>query len=221
MNGKNENKKLGRIVRFTGWGALLMATIGLILFSPLSASGQDVRRGRGIDEAGGAGGHPYGAPGAGPHRFASDPDEHIAFLEIVLDLSADQVKEIEPILAEHHEKIAGLRGEGRKQGRHHDMRMKRMHRSGRCDKVDRTEMRAKIRRQRRELEQDREKMRASMERSRDELDKKLSKVLDDGQMEKYRKLRVLREDRREHRQELREERREGREDGRGRRGNRA
>jgi hypothetical protein len=146
---------------------------------------------------------------AGPHRFGNGSDGGIGFFKIVLDLSDSQVSEIEPILTEHHEKMAELRGKGTMQGQR-AMKMKRMHRNDCCDKVDRTEMRANMRRQRRELEKDRGEMHTRMERNREELDGKLAKILDDGQMKKYRDLRELREDRREERQSSHEERRERR-----------
>jgi len=209
MNTKESRKKMKGIVRFTGGGALLLAMIGLIMFSPLSAGERGARHGNEYIGAGGAGGHHIGAMHAGPRHPGINTGDEIAFLEIVLDLSASQVEEIEPILAEHHEKMAGLRGEGGIQGRH-DKRMKRMHRDARCDKVDMTEMRAEMRRQRREFEKDREEMHKRMERNREEFDGKLAKVLDDDQMEKYRKLRELREDRREERREYREERQQRR-----------
>jgi hypothetical protein len=206
MNTNDSVKKIKGIVRFTGGGALLMAIIGMIIFSPLSAGEQGARHGSVCIEAGGAGGHQFGAMNAGPRRLGNDPERGIEFFEIVLDLSDDQVEELKPILKEHHEKMAELRGDGRNHG-HRAMRMKRMHRNDCCDKVDMTEERAAMRRQRRELEKDRDKMHDRMERSREELDEKLAKVLDDDQMEKYLKLRELREEHREHRRENRQERR--------------
>ena len=205
MNTKESRRKIKGIVRFTGGGALLMAIIGMIIFSPLSAGEQGARHGRGDSEACEVGRRDFGAAHAGQHRFGINSEDHIAFLEIVLDLSDDQVEELEPILAEQHEKTTDLRGEHRMHSRQ-AMRMKRMHRSERCDNVDHTEMRANMRRQRREFEKDREEMWASRERHRNEMDEKLAKVLDDGQMKKYRELRELREDRREERQEHREQR---------------
>ena len=204
MNTKENGKKIKRTVRFTGGGALILAIIGLIMFSPLTASERGASRGHGDSGAGMAGGHHIGAMHAGS-RFGNGPEGGIEFFEIVLGLSASQVEEIEPILAEHREKMGELRREGRMQGRH-DMRMKRMHRDDRCDKVDRTEMRAEMRRQRRESGKDRDEMHKRMDRNREELDGKLAKVLDKDQMEKYRRLRELREDRREERREYREER---------------
>ena len=201
-------KKRNWIVRFTGDGALLLAIIGLILVSPLSASGQDALPEKSNSEAVEVGEHHFGAMHAGPHRFGNGLEGRIKFFEIVLDLSADQVKEIEPILAEHNEKMAEIRGD--RMGARRKKRMNRMHRRDRCDNVDRTEMRANKRRQRRELEKERAVVRVSVERNREELDKKLEKVLDDDQMKKLRELRELREDHREQRQELREERRERR-----------
>lgn len=214
MNTKESRRKIKGIVRFTGGGALLMAIIGLIIFSPLSAGEQGARHVHGNHEAGAAGRRNFGAAQVGLHRFGIGSEDHISFLEIVLDLSGDQVEELEPILAEQHEKTAELRGENRMYSRQ-AMRMKRMHRGDHCDKVDQTEMRANMRRQRREFEKDRDRMLKRMEMHRAEFDKKLAEVLDDGQMKKYRELRELREDHREewreHRKELREQREELRE----------
>ena len=42
----------GRLVRFTGGGALLMALIGLILLSPLAVNGQDGQYGYGKGQGG-------------------------------------------------------------------------------------------------------------------------------------------------------------------------
>lgn len=208
MNTKESRKKIKGIVRFTGGGALLMAIIGLIIFSPLSAGEQGARHGHRNHEAGASGRRDFGAAHAGSHRFGINSEDQIAFLEIVLDLSEDQVEELEPIIAEQHEKMAELHGD-RMQGRR-AMRMKRMQRRDRCDKVDLTEMRANMRRQRRELEKDRDEIRDTMEKNRDEFDEKFAKVLDDGQMKKYRELRELREERREERRENREERQQRR-----------
>jgi len=209
MNTKESRKKIKGIVRFTGGGAILMAIIGLIIFSPISAGEQGARHGHRNHEAGASGRRDFGAAHAGSHRFGINSEDQIAFLEIVLDLSEDQAEELEPIIAEQHEKMTELRGEGRMHGRR-AMRMKRMQRHERCDKVDQTEMRANMRRQRRELEKNRDEMRASMERHRNEMDEKLANVLDDGQMKKYRELRKLREERREERRENREERQQRR-----------
>ncbi len=194
------------IVRFTGGGALLLAIIGLIMFSPLTASERGARHGHGDFEAVEAGGNNFGAMNAGPRRFGNGPEGGIEFFKIVLDLSDSQAEELEPILAEHHEKIGELRGKGRMQARQ-AMRMKRMHRNDGCDNVDQVEMRAKMRRQRREFEKNRNTMRKRVDRNREELDEKLAKVLDDDQMEKYLKLRELREEGREERREHRQERR--------------
>jgi hypothetical protein len=199
----NTKKRLKGIVRFTGGGALLLAMIGLISLSPLTASGQDASMDCGAGEAGG---HHIGAVHAGP-RFGLGPEGGLEFFRIVLDLSDSQVREIEPVIAEHQEKMAELREKGARRVRR-AARMNRMHACGCCDRVDRTEMRAKMRRQRREFEKEREEMRERVERSRGELEERLEKILDDGQMKKYRELRELREQRREERRELREERRE-------------
>lgn len=206
MNTKESRKKMKGIVRFTGGGALLLAIIGLIMFSPLTASERGARHGNECTEAGEAGGHQFGAMNAGPRRLGNAPERGIEFFTIVLDLSDSQVEELDPILSEHFEKMSELRGKGMAQGRR-AMRMKRMHRNDRCDKVDMTEMRADMRRQKREFEKNREEIRGSVERNHEELDKKLAKVLDDDQMEKYRKLRELREEGREERREDRQERR--------------
>jgi hypothetical protein len=199
MSAKDRSIKLDRIVRFIGRGALLMAIAGLIIYSPLSAVEQDAT---GADEY-------VGADKTGPLHLGICPEEHVAFLEIILDLSASQVKEIEPILAEHHEKMRELRREARVGGRQ-AMRMNRVHRHECCDMLDRTEMRAKMRRQRREFGEDSEKIRKRIERDRDEFEKKLAGVLDDGQMKKLRELRELRDTRREERQEYRQKRSERR-----------
>lgn len=206
MNTKRSRKALNGIVRFTGGGALLMAIIGMIIFSPLSAGERGARHGNELTEARGAGGHQFGAMNTGPRRLGNGPERGIEFFTIVLDLSDSQVEELQPILAEQHEKMSELRGKGMAQGRQ-AMRMKRMHRDDRCDKVDRTEMRADMRRQKREFEKNSEEMHKRVERNHEELDKKLAKVLDDDQMEKYLKLRELREDRRDQRREHRQERR--------------
>ena len=190
-------KKTGimKLVRFAGGGALLMALIGLILYSPLSASERD------------------GRSHSGPHYIGADPEGHVEFLEIVLDLSEKQADEVREILAELHEKrmkfdngrmMAGHRGQGTR-GRH-EARRNHVHRHSDCDRVDRTEMRARMRRERREFEKDREKTRSRIERHRSETEKKLAKVLDDSQMNKLRELHELREDHRDQRQERRERR---------------
>ncbi len=195
----------GRLVQFTGGGALLMALIGLILSSPLSASGQDGQYGYGA----GHGGRSH----SGPHYIGADPEGQVEFLQIVLDLSEKQTEEVREILAEQHEKrmkyadgrrMAGRGGKGT-YGRH-EARRNHMHRHSDCDRVDRTEMRARIRRERREFEKDREEIRGRMERHRGETEEKLAKVLDDDQMNKLRELHELREDHRDQRQERRERR---------------
>ena len=206
MNTKESRKKIKRFARFTGGGALLLAIIGLIIFTPLSASERGARHEKECIEAGGAGGHQFGAMNAGPRRLENGPERGLEFFTIVLDLSESQVEELDPILSEHFEKMGELRGEGRMQGRR-AMRMKRMHRDGGCDKVDMTEMRANMRRQKREFEKTHEEMHKRVERNREELDEKLAKILDDDQMEKYLKLRELREEGREERREHRQERR--------------
>ena len=202
MNAKKNREKMNWIVRFTGGGALLLAIIGLIHNSPLSASEQGARHEYRVHEAGEVGRRYFGAVHASPRRFGSGSENHIAFLEIVLDLSESQVEEIEPILNERREKMDELRSRGRMQGRR-AMRMKRMHRSDCCDKVDRTSMRADMRRQRREFEKDRDSMRSRIERHREEMDEKLAKVLDAGQMKKLSELRELKSGRREERRERR------------------
>ena len=207
---KGKKTGFGRLVRFAGGGALLMALIGLILFSPLSASGQDGNYGYG---AGQGGRHSADRSHSGPHYIGTDPEGHVEFLEIVLDLSEKQTEEVREILAQQHEErmklhedsmMAGRRGRGM-QGRH-ETRRNRMHRHNDCDRVDRTEMRARMRRERREVEKDREEMRSSIEKQRGETEKKLAKVLDDDQMQKLRELHELREDHRDQRQERRERR---------------
>jgi len=209
MNGKN-GKKSVRTARSAGGGALALAIIGLILFSPLNA-------GAGAD---GTGRHHPGSMDAGQRRLAADPQTHIAFLEIVLDLSADQVEEIRPVLAEHREKVDEIHEKYGMRPRR-DIRMNHMQGRGCCDKVDRTEMRGEIRRQRREMEKDREKMHQRLERSRRDMDDRLAGILDEGQLRKYRALRELQDDRREHRADRREhraDRREHREERRQRHG---
>ncbi len=202
-------KKTGfeRLVRFTGGGALLMAVFGLILFSPLSASGQDSYYGYG---AGNGGRHVAGRSHSGPHYIGADPEGHVEFLEIVLDLSEKQAEEIRGILAEQHEKrmklddgrmMAGHRGRGM-YGRH-KTRRNHVHRYSDCDRVDRVEMRSRMRRERRELNKHREKMRSRMDNLREETEKKLATVLDDSQMKKLRELHELRNDHREERRERR------------------
>ncbi len=205
-------KKTGleRLVRFTGGGALLMALIGLILLSPLSASGQDSHYGYG---AGYGGRHSADRSHSGPHYIGADPEGHVEFLEIVLDLSEKQAGEVREILAEQHEKrmkfddgrrMAGRHGRGMHAG--HEARRNNMHRHSDCDRVDRTEMRARMRRERRKFEKDSEKTRSRIERHRGETEKKLAKVLDETQMKKLRELHELREDHRDQRQERRERR---------------
>jgi len=205
-------KKTGfeRLVRLTGGGALLMALIGLILFSPLSASGQDGNYGYGT----GQGGRHYADRShSGPHYIGADPEGHVEFLEIVLNLSEKQSEEVMVILEEQHEKrmkfddgrrMGGRYGKGMN-GRH-EARRNHMHRYSDCDRVDRVEMQARVRRERREFEKDREKTRSRIERNRRETEEKLAKVLDDSQMKKLRELRELREDHRDQRQERRERR---------------
>jgi hypothetical protein len=186
-------------VGFAGACALL-AMIGLIVFSPLTASGQGAlseNEARGAEAAGAC---DLGAFHAGP-RFGPG-GEGIEFFRIALDLTDDQAREMEPILEEHHDKMMKLR-EGGIGGRRAEMRMNRMHRHNRCDRVDRTEMRANMRRQRREMEKDREKIRKRIDRGREDLDKKLSRVLDKDQMRKFRELRELRESRRHDRRDAR------------------
>lgn len=200
----------GRLVRFTGGGALLMALIGLILLSPLSVNGQDGQYGYGKGQGG-----RYSADRShsGPHYIGADPEGHVEFLEIVLDLSEKQAEEVKEILAEQHEKrmkfddgrrMYGRRGSGT-YGRH-EARRNHVHRHSDCDRVDRVEMQARMRRERREFDKDREKTRSRIERNRKETEEKLAKVLDDGQMKKLRELHELREDHREERQERRERR---------------
>lgn len=202
-------KKTGfeRLVRFAGGGALLMAIIGLILFSPLSASGQDGRHGYGT---GYGGRHSADRSHSGPHYIGADPEGHVEFLEIVLDLSEKQAEEISEILAEQHEKrmkfdggrmMAGYRGRGMN-GRH-EARRNHVHRHRDCDRVDRTEMRGRMRREKREMNEQREKFQGRMDRLRKETEEKLATVLDDSQMKKLRELHELREDHREQRQERR------------------
>jgi hypothetical protein len=215
MKRESRGKKLNGIIRLTGAGAILMAMIGLITFSPLAAG---ARNECGNFGAGAAGGHHFGAVNAGP-RLGPGLEGGIEFLRIVLDLSDSQVKEIEPIIEEHREKTAGIRGEGRRTRR--DMRINRMHGRHRCDNVDRTEMRANMRRQRREFEKDREEIRESLDRNREEFEEKLSGLLDNGQMKKFRELRELRGKRRAERQKHREERQEQREERHERRGRKA
>ena len=197
-------KKTGfeRLVRFAGGGALLMAIIGLILFSPLSASGQDGNYRYG---AGDGGRHSGDRSHSGRHYVGADPEGHVEFLEIVLDLSEKQAEEVREILADQHEKrmkfdngrrMAGNRGR-------HEARRNRVHRHQDCDRVDRTEMRARMRRERRELNEQREKFQGRMDKLRKETEEKLATVLDDDQMNKLRELHELREDHREERQERR------------------
>jgi len=211
MNSITEKKTgIMRLVRFAGGGALLMALIGLILYSPLSASGQDSHYGYG---AGNGGRHSADRSHSGPHYIGADPEGHVEFLEIVLNLSEKQAGQVREILAEQHEKrmkfddcrmMAGHRGEGM-YGRH-EARRNHVHRHSDCDRVDRTEMRARMRRERREFEKDREKTRSRIERHRGETEEKLAKILDDSQMNKLRELHELREDHRGQRQERRERR---------------
>ena len=202
-------KKTGikRFVQFTGGGALLMAIITLILLPPLSASGQDGHYGYGT---GNGGRHSAVRSHSGPHYIGADPEGHVEFLEIVLDLSEKQTEEVKGILAEQHEKrmkfdegrrIAGRRGQGTR-GRH-EARRNHVHRHSDCDRVDRTEMRARMRRERREMNEQREKFQGRMDRLRKETEESLATVLDDNQMEKLRELHELREDHREERQERR------------------
>jgi hypothetical protein len=194
---KKENK-----VRFTGGGALLMAMIGLIILSPLTASGQDHFDG---DEAAEADEHYLGAVHTGPRRFGPGPEASIEFMTIVLDLSESQVEEIEPILDEHHEKMAKLRDKGVKRGRR-GVKISRIHHCC-CDRFDKTEMRAKMRRQKRKMEKSREEILEKVERNREKFEKKLAEVLDEDQMKKFRELRELRDSRREEMREKNKQRR--------------
>jgi hypothetical protein len=195
-------KKINRIVRFTGGGALLLAMIGLISLSPLTASGQDALPVMEEYEAVEVGGHHFGAVHAGP-RFELGGGG-MEFFRIVFDLTDEQVEELTPLVEEHMEQMMEMRREARGQ-RRHAARMNRSHRRCCCDNVDRTEMRAKMRRQRRESEKTRTEMRKRAERHRGEFEEKLEKILDEDQMRKYRELRELREERREERRERREE----------------
>lgn len=201
-------KKTGfeRLVRFTGGAALLLALFGLVLFSPLSASGQDGQYGYG---EGRGGRNSADRSHSGPHYIGADPEGHVEFLEIVLDLSEKQAEEVRGILAEQHEKRMKFDGRmmtGRRDremyGRH-EARRNRVHRHSDCDRVDRVEMRGRMRRERREFEKNREKMQRRIKRHRDETEEKLAKILDDNQMKKLRELHELREDHREERQERR------------------
>ena len=202
-------KKTGfeRLARFTGGTALLIAIVGLILFSPLSASGQDGRYGY---AAGNGGRHSAGRSNSGPHYIGADPEGHVEFLEIVLDLSDKQAEEIGAILAEQHEKrmklgggrmMAGDRGKGI--GGRHEARRNHVRRYRDCDRVDRTEMRARMRRDRREMNEQREKYQGRMDKLRKDTEEKFATVLDDSQMKKLRELHELREDHRDQRQERR------------------
>jgi hypothetical protein len=128
----------------------------------------------------------------------------LELMTIVLDLTDDQIAEIEPILDEHQDKMDDLRAEGMKRMRR-TARKNRVHRNSGYDKVERREMRAQMREKMREH---REKMAEAREKGREDLDEKLAGVLDDGQMKKLVELRELREARREMHRELREERRE-------------
>ena len=96
MNTNDTKQKLNGIARFTGGGALLLTIIGLILLSPFAVNGQTAPYGHRDQEAGEVGGHHFGAVHAGPRPLGIGPEGHIAFLEIVLDLSASQVEEIDP-----------------------------------------------------------------------------------------------------------------------------
>jgi hypothetical protein len=202
------------IVRFTGGGALLTAMIGLILLSPLSASGQDAS-----DEteavAVEAGGHELGALRAGPHRFGPGMrgGHHrmgrgmdIELMTIVLEMSDRQVEEVEKLLEEHQDKMDDQFAEAWKKERR-QARKNRVHRRSGYDRVRSGEAREKMRRERSEK---REEMRELRDQMRDELDGRLAGVLDDGQMKKLREMRELREARREEIRQLREERREER-----------
>ncbi len=202
-------KKTGfeRLVRFAGGGAFLIAIIGLILFSPISASGQDGNYRYG---AGDGGRHSGDRSHFGRHYVGADPEGHVEFLEIVLDLSEKQAEEISGIFAELHEKrmkfdngrmMAWNRGKGT-YGRH-EARRNRVHRYSDCDRVERVEMRGRMRRERRELNEQREKFQGRMDKLRKETEEKLATVLDDDQMNKLRELHELREDHREERQERR------------------
>ncbi len=139
------------------------------------------------------------------NRFGAWNEGNIEFLAIVLDLSDRQIEEIEPVMAEQRERMIELRkkfGMGPGRDRAWKMkRMNRMHGRGTYDNVDRTEMRARMRRESRDFEKDREKFLGRVDRARGECDNKLEKILDEGQMKKLRELRDLRDRRREERME--------------------
>ena len=212
MKTKKGERKNSRTLRSIAVAAAALAIVGMIVAAPLYAGAGNGRYGGGPRvRCDGDGPHGYGR-GEGMHggRYRCDAGPgmrhhgtwgagDIDFLAVALDLSETQVKEIEPVLAEQREKMLQLREElgmgrgwGPDRGRN-GMRMNRMHRCGDYGNVDRTELRARMRREQREFEKNHEKFLERIERARNECDEKLAKILDQGQMEKWRKFRALRD----------------------------